>query len=41
VGYSPDERALQGGGGARGQLSEGTGEGNIPAARDNARTRNK
>jgi ethanolamine utilization protein EutM len=39
VGYSPDEKALQGG--ARGQLGEGSGEGNIPANRDNARTRNK
>ena len=41
VGYNPDEKAI-GGGGARGQLSEGSGEGNIPAAnRDNSRTRNK
>lgn len=40
VGYSPDEKAI-GGSGARGQLGEGTGEGNIPATRDNSRTRNK
>ena len=42
VGYSPDEKALQSGSGARGQLGEGNaGESNIPANRDNARTRNK
>ena len=41
VGYSPDEKALQGGA-SRGQLGEGAaGESNIPANRDNSRTRNK
>lgn len=40
VGYSPDEKALQGGG-SRGQLGEGGGEGNIPANRDNSKSRNK
>ena len=40
VGYSPDEKALQSG--SRGQLGEGSaGESNIPANRDNSRTRNK
>jgi ethanolamine utilization protein EutM len=42
TGYSPDEKALQsGGGGERGQLGAGNPgeEANVPAARDTARNR--
>ena len=38
AGYSPDEKAI--GGGARGQLGEGSGEGNI-SANDRSKSRNK
>jgi ethanolamine utilization protein EutM len=39
VGYSPDEKALQGGG--HGQLGEGSGERNITPARDNSRNKTR
>jgi len=41
TGYSPDEKALQGGGGARGQLGSGTAgdEANVPATRETARNK--
>lgn len=43
TGYSPDEKALQSGGGSAGQLGSGQpgSEANLPAARDNARNRTK
>ena len=40
IGYSPDEKALQGGGN-RQQLGEGEGEKNITPARDNARNKTR
>jgi microcompartment protein CcmL/EutN len=40
VGYSPDEKALQGGGGGRGQLGSGEAGSEI-SANDKSRTRNK
>jgi ethanolamine utilization protein EutM len=41
TGYSPDEKALQSGGGERGQLGAGNPgeEANVPATRDTARNR--
>jgi ethanolamine utilization protein EutM len=39
VGYSPDEKALQGGGGGRGQLGSGEAGSEI-SANDKSRTRN-
>jgi ethanolamine utilization protein EutM len=42
TGYSPDERAVQGGGGARGELGEGDQGRSLPAgARENNKERSK